>query len=158
MKLFLRINYRYIALVVVFLMTILALVSYSHALALEDGPGGSAGGEDGPGGSAGGEDGPGPSEGLGCGGGNGVVLCNPLGDKDIIEFLQDILDVIMVFAVPLIIFMIIYAGFLFVMDRGNNKNLEQAKRALLYAVIGGVIILGAQVILEVVQGTVDAFR
>jgi hypothetical protein len=158
MKLFLKINYKCMALLVVFLVSFMTLIFYNEALALEDGPGGSTGGEDGPGGSTGGEDGPGPSEGLGCGDGNGVVLCNPLGDKDIIEFLQDILDVIMVFAVPLIIFMIIYAGFLFVMDRGNNKNLEQAKRALLYAVIGGVIILGAQVILEVVQGTVDAFR
>lgn len=88
----------------------------------------------------------------------GVGLTNPLGNKDLMTFLQDILDVIMVFAVPLIVFMIIYAGFLFVMDRGSEKNLAQAKRALLYAVIGGVIILGAQAILAVVQGTVDAFR
>lgn len=93
-----------------------------------------------------------------CGDGSGVILCNPLGNKGLMEFLQDILDVIMVFAVPLIVFMIIYAGFLFVMDRGSDKNLAQAKRALLYAVIGGVIILGAQAILAVVQGTVDAFR
>lgn len=92
------------------------------------------------------------------GGGSGVGLTNPLGNKDLMAFLQDILDVIMVFAVPLIVFMIIYAGFLFVMDRGSDKNLAQAKRALLYAVIGGVIILGAQAILAVVQGTVDAFR
>ncbi len=92
------------------------------------------------------------------GGSNGVSLTNPLGNKDLMTFLQDILDVIMVFAVPLIVFMIIYAGFLFVMDRGSDKNLAQAKRALLYAVIGGVIILGAQAILAVVQGTVDAFR
>lgn len=91
-------------------------------------------------------------------GGTGVGLRNPLGNKDLMAFLQDILDVIMVFAVPLIVFMIIYAGFLFVMDRGSDKNLAQAKRALLYAVIGGVIILGAQAILMVVQGTVDAFR
>jgi hypothetical protein len=88
----------------------------------------------------------------------GVTLNNPLGDKDILEFLQDILDVIMIFAVPLIVFMIIYAGFLFVMDRGSEKNLKQAKNALLYAVIGAVIIFGAKAILEVVQGTVDAFR
>lgn len=90
--------------------------------------------------------------------GSGVSLTNPLGNKGLMEFLQDILDVIMVFAVPLIVFMIIYAGFLFVMDRGSEKNLKQAKNALLYAVIGGVIILGAQAILSVVQGTVDAFR
>lgn len=88
----------------------------------------------------------------------GVTLKNPLGNKDLMTFLQDILDVIMIFAVPLIVFMIIYAGFLFVMDRGSEKTLAQAKRALLYAVIGGVIILGAQAILTVVQGTVDAFK
>lgn len=81
-----------------------------------------------------------------------------MGDKSITQFLQDILDVIMIFAVPLIVFMIIYAGFLFVMDRGSEKNLKQAKNALLYAVIGAVIIFGAKAILEVVQGTVDAFR
>lgn len=91
-------------------------------------------------------------------GGEGVLLENPLGNKNITQFLQDILNVIMVFAIPLIVFMIIYAGFLFVMDRGSDKQLAQAKRALLYAVIGGVIILGAQAILAVVQGTVDAFR
>ncbi|OQA03297.1 MAG: TrbC/VIRB2 family protein [bacterium ADurb.Bin400] len=90
--------------------------------------------------------------------GTDITLKNPIGDKDILEFLQDILDVIMIFAVPLIVFMIIYAGFLFVMDRGSEKNLKQAKNALLYAVIGAVIIFGAKAILEVVQGTVDAFR
>ena len=90
--------------------------------------------------------------------GGGLVLSNPLGDQTLMGFLQDILEVIMIFAVPLIVFMIIYAGFLFVMDRGSNKTLEQAKRALFYAVIGGLLILGAWVILEVIQGTVDAFR
>lgn len=90
--------------------------------------------------------------------GGGLVLSNPLGDQTLMGFLQDLLEVIMIFAVPLIVFMIIYAGFLFVMDRGSNKTLEQAKRALFYAVIGGLLILGAWVILEVIQGTVDAFR
>ncbi len=88
----------------------------------------------------------------------GSSLCNPLGNTDLIGFLQALLDILMVFAIPLIVFMIIYAGFMFVMDRGSDKNLAQAKRALLYAVIGGVIILGANLILAVVQGTVDAFR
>ncbi|OGG85708.1 hypothetical protein A2392_02820 [Candidatus Kaiserbacteria bacterium RIFOXYB1_FULL_46_14] len=90
--------------------------------------------------------------------GTGVKLQNPLKSTDLVSLLNEILKVIMIFAVPLIVFMIIYAGFLFVMDRGSNKTLEQAKRALLYAVIGGVIILGAQALLAVIQGTVDAFK
>lgn len=103
--------------------------------------------------SSGGTMGPAPSE-----GGGALTLNNPLGNQTLMGFLQDILEVIMIFAVPLIVFMIIYAGFLFVMDRGNGKTLTQAKNALLYAVIGGLLILGAWIILEVIQGTVDAFR
>lgn len=90
--------------------------------------------------------------------GAGVKLDNPLGNKTLTQFLEEILKVIMIFAVPLIVFMIIYAGFLFVMDRGSDKNLAQAKRALLFAIIGGVLILGAQALLVVIQGTVDAFK
>ncbi len=85
-----------------------------------------------------------------------VQLMNPLGDTTLIEFFQDILDVIMVFAVPLIVFFIIYAGFKYVMAQGKPGEIETANKALLYAVIGGVIILGAYVILEVIGGTVDA--
>lgn len=64
----------------------------------------------------------------------------------------------MVFAVPLIVFMIIYAGFMYVTAQGEPGKIGQAHKALLYAVIGGVIILAANVILAVIQGTVDAFR
>lgn len=85
-------------------------------------------------------------------------LKNPLSSPDLMSFLQELLNVIMIFAVPLIVFMIIYAGFLYVMARGNEGEVTKASKALLYAVIGGVIILGANVILAVISGTVDAFR
>lgn len=87
-----------------------------------------------------------------------LSLQNPLGNKDIFDLLSDLLEVIMVFAVPLIVFMIIYAGFLYVTAQGNPGQVGKAHKALLYAVVGGVIILGAWVIIEVIQGTVDAFR
>jgi len=90
--------------------------------------------------------------------GGAGVLSNPLGNKNLTQFLQDLLDVIMVFAIPLIVFMIIYAGFNYVMAQGSPEKVKTANKALLYAVIGGVIILGAQAILTVVQGTVDAFK
>lgn len=89
---------------------------------------------------------------------DGLSLQNPLESDNLMELLQEILDVIMIFAVPLIVFMIIYAGFLYVTARGNESQVSNASRALLYAVIGGVIILGANIILAVISGTVDAFR
>lgn len=91
-------------------------------------------------------------------GSQGFNLSNPLKSPDITAFLQDILEVIMVLAVPLIVFMIIYAGFMYVMVQGNETKITTASRALLYAVIGGVIILGAQVILAIISGTVNEFQ
>lgn len=96
-----------------------------------------------------------------AGGGEGVAksvgLQNPLKAKSITEFLLNIIEVILVFATPIIVFFIILAGFQYVIARGNPTKIETASRALLYAVIGGVLILGAFVILEVIKGTVDAF-
>lgn len=83
-------------------------------------------------------------------------LQNPLGDQTLIGLFQDILDVIMVFAVPIIVFFIIYAGFQYVIARGNAEAIKNANRALLYAVIGGVLILGAEILLFVIGGTIDA--
>lgn len=86
-----------------------------------------------------------------------VTLQNPLGNQSLIGFFESILDVIMIFAVPIIVFFIIYAGFLYVTAQGNESKVSAAHMALLYAVIGGVIILGARVILAVISGTIQAF-
>ncbi|MAZ56899.1 hypothetical protein CL653_03845 [bacterium] len=89
--------------------------------------------------------------------GASVGIKNPLGDKTIQDFFLDLLDVLLVFALPIIVFFIIYSGFLYVTARGNAVQIKTASRALLYSVLGGVIILGARLILAVIQGTVDSF-
>ncbi len=85
-------------------------------------------------------------------------LKNPLNAGSIDEFILDIIEVIMVFLIPIIVLYIMYAGFLFVTARGNATQIADAKRALLYAIIGGVIVVGAKLIIDVIQGTVDAFK
>lgn len=144
---------KYLTAVLSFLF--LTLAPFANVLAQAGSTGGNPSN---PGSTGGNPSNPGSLGGNPPSGSGGFTLNNPLGDQTLMGFLQDLLEVIMIFAVPLIVFMIIYAGFLFVMDRGSSKTLEQAKRALLYAVIGGLLILGAWVILEVIQGTVDAFR
>ena len=49
-------------------------------------------------------------------------------------------------ALPFIAIFIIYAGFLFVTAQGNEKKLETAKKTLLWAVVGGVVVIGAYAI------------
>lgn len=87
---------------------------------------------------------------------NGVSLTNPLGDVTLIGLFETILGVVMIFAVPLITFFIIYAGFKYVTARGNEQTISEAHKALLYALIGGLLILGANVLIDVIQGTVDS--
>jgi hypothetical protein len=91
-------------------------------------------------------------------GGDPVSVVNPLEADNITQLFQDIIDILLVFAIPLIVFFIIYAGFLYVTARGNESTISKAHMALLYALIGGVLILGAKVLIEVISGTVDALR
>jgi hypothetical protein len=49
---------------------------------------------------------------------------------------------------------IIYVGFLFVMARGNEEKIRGARSALVWTVIGGLILLGAKAIGLVISATV----
>lgn len=82
---------------------------------------------------------------------------NPLNVETIGEFLAAILTIVMVLAVPVIIFFIVYAGFLYVTARGNSEQVQKATRAFTYAIIGGLIVLGAMVLVGIIQNLVAAF-
>ncbi len=89
--------------------------------------------------------------------GGSITLTNPLAANSLTEFFMSILSILLIFAVPLIVLYIIFAGFRYVMAQGKPEEVKKASLALLYAVIGGLIILGANIILAVIQGTIDAF-
>jgi hypothetical protein len=86
-----------------------------------------------------------------------VQLKNPLKVGSIEGLLVAILNVVIVIAVPIVVFFIIYAGFLYVTAKGNASQIEQATRALLYAVIGGVVIIGSVAIAGIVRNIVTSF-
>lgn len=85
-------------------------------------------------------------------------LENPLRVSSLEELLSAILNIVIVLATPIIVFFIIYAGYLYVTARGNAAQVEQATRALTYAIIGGVLIIGAVAIAEIVSNLVVSFR
>ena len=91
--------------------------------------------------------------------GSAGTLTNPLDSSisSIPAFFEAILQIVMIFAVPFVVFFIILAGFKYVKARGNASEIEDAHRALLYAVLGGLLILGAQAILTLVTNTVNQF-
>ncbi|MEK7634938.1 MAG: hypothetical protein AAB446_00690 [Patescibacteria group bacterium] len=53
------------------------------------------------------------------------------------------------------VLMVMYAGFLFVTARGNEKKITDAKQAILYACIGAAILLGSKVIATAIQATIE---
>lgn len=90
--------------------------------------------------------------------GSTVGFPNPIKTDSIAGLFTALLDILVVFATPIVVFFIIYAGFLYVTARGNVETISKAHRALLYAVIGGVIILGGSVLIEVIEGTVNEVK
>lgn len=94
---------------------------------------------------------------------NAVVttIDNPLGKKVgtlpllIDKILKDIVNPI---GGIVIVFFIIYTGFLFVKAQGKPEEITKVKEMLLYVIIGAAIILGANLIALAIQGTVDALK
>lgn len=86
----------------------------------------------------------------------GSSFDNPLAFDSFEAVLVAILDVLVILAMPIIILFIVYAGFQYVTAQGNATKIQDASRALLYALIGGAIILGAVIIGEVIESTIDS--
>jgi hypothetical protein len=88
------------------------------------------------------------------------TLDNPLAGSGITSvegLITAVLNVLLIIAVPVIIFFIVFAGFSYVTAQGNPEKIKQASRSLTYAIIGGVLILGAVAISEIIAGVVNSF-
>ena len=82
---------------------------------------------------------------------------NPLIFPEIQDLLVAILNVVIIISLPIIVFFLIYAGFMYATARGNAEKLQVASRSLLYGIIGAVVILGSVAIMTIVENTVKAF-
>jgi len=83
-------------------------------------------------------------------------LDNPLQNVNSLQgFVEAILNnIVLPIGSIVVVFFIIYSGFLFVTARGNEDQLEKAKHSLLYVVIGATILLGSLAISLAIKGTV----
>lgn len=81
------------------------------------------------------------------------AINNPIDIDNIPDFIAAITDAIVRLALPVIGVFVIYSGFLFVMAQGNSEKLSNAKRVLTFTLVGAAVILGADLIADVVAGT-----
>lgn len=85
---------------------------------------------------------------------DGTKIKNPISYNTINDFIKAILEGVIKIGIPIIALAIIYSGFLFVFAQGNEGELKKAKDALLYSIIGAVLLLGAWALAQLISETV----
>jgi hypothetical protein len=92
--------------------------------------------------------------------GSGVIkIENPFKQNTIQGLINTIInDILIPIGGVVSVLMVMWAGFLFVTARGNTTQISQAKDALLWAVIGAAILLGAWVISTAIQTTINQLK
>jgi hypothetical protein len=86
--------------------------------------------------------------------GAGDTIKNPLQVGTIPELITIIVNAMKNIGYFVIVFFIIYSGFSFVMARGDDKAITDAKNMFLWTVVGAAVLLGAQILSDVIKNTV----
>ena len=109
---------------------------------------GAAGSQGTPSGTAG-------AQGTPCPGQDTGTILNPLNNIcNLTDLLNAILQGVVELGSVALVFMLVWVGFLFVAAQGNAEKIQSARSALMWTVIGGLILLGAESISLVIQATV----
>jgi hypothetical protein len=82
-----------------------------------------------------------------------IGIKNPLEVDSVAEVMKIFFDALVQLGSVAVVLAIIYAGFLFVVAKGNPEQLSKAKTTLYWTIIGALILLGAQVIASVIENT-----
>mgnify|MGYP001560265415 CR=1 FL=1 len=83
-------------------------------------------------------------------------LQNPLGVNSLTEFLVRVLRLVSAIAFPVLVLFLVYVGFLFVQAEGNADKLKTVRSYFFWAVVGGLLVLGAQALAYAIDETVKA--
>lgn len=83
-------------------------------------------------------------------------LVNPLKVDTIEGLLTIVLGAVVQIGSILLVLALVYVGYLFVAAQGNTEQLKKAREALVWTVVGGIVLLGAQAIAIVIETTVQS--
>lgn len=83
------------------------------------------------------------------------VIDNPLQVSDLNNFIVGLLNALIKIGIPIMTVFLVYSGLRLVMARGNETELVDAKKNLLWVIIGAAILLGSWTIVKVLKGTFD---
>lgn len=84
------------------------------------------------------------------------ILQNPLNACSLIELLEAVLAGVVRIGALFLVLAFVWIGFQFAAAQGNDEKLSKARSALMWTVIGAAILLGAEVIKDLIVGTVSS--
>lgn len=84
-----------------------------------------------------------------------VPLVNPIKYDDFSTFVAAVLKVAVEILMPFVVLAFIWSGFLFVRAQGNPAELEKAKAAILWSIVGAFILMGAWGFAQIISTTVS---
>lgn len=92
-----------------------------------------------------------------------VTLINPLNTGEcapngncLMNFLDRILEFVIRIGTVVVVLMTVYVGYLFVVAQGKEEKIREARTALLWTVVGALILLGSVAIKNGIVATVQA--
>lgn len=84
-----------------------------------------------------------------------VSIPNPVdGVSSLTDLFYKVINFIISFSYVVIAFFLILSGFKFVMAQGSEDKLKDAKTSFKYTIIGAILVIGAQTIIEVVRSII----
>ena len=78
------------------------------------------------------------------------------GGESLENFLFKIMEFVIRIGAIVVVLMLVYVGYLFVKARGEPGKITEARDALLWTVVGALILLGSQAIATGIKATVQA--
>ena len=89
-----------------------------------------------------------------------TTIANPLSQSisDIPTLIAAILYIVLVIGVPIVAIAIVYSGFLFVIAQGNPEKITKARKAIMYTLIGGALLLGSWLIANAIGRTINDIK
>ena len=85
------------------------------------------------------------------------TIANPISANSLERLISTVLNVLLILAVPVVVFFIILAGFNYVTAQGNPAKITKAHWALINAIVGGLLILGGVVLGEIIGQIIQSF-
>ncbi len=82
----------------------------------------------------------------------GLFIENPLGEtSDINSLIKNIINFLIILAIPITAILVVYAGYLYITSAGNEDKVKTAQKALIWAIIGFAIVLVASSIPTIIE-------